>query len=75
MRRVHYIALILIIVGALNWGMWGFFQIDVVSSIFGGPSSIASRVIFAAVGLAGLWAFIFFRKICVYYDEDKGKKR
>ena len=61
MRVIHWIALILVIVGALNWGMWGFFQIDVVASIFDGASSFISRIIYALVGLAGLWCFSLFK--------------
>lgn len=63
MRFVHWIALILVIVGALNWGMIGFFQIDVVSLLFKGQSSAISRIIFALVGLAGLWCISLFRHL------------
>lgn len=54
------LALILIIIGAVNWGLIGFFRYDLVSSIFGGNFAIVSRVIFAIVGLAGLYAISFF---------------
>jgi len=63
MRVIHWIALILVIVGALNWGMWGFFQIDVVASIFDGASSMISRIIYALVGLAGIWCFSLFKML------------
>ena len=49
------IALILVIVGALNWGSIGLFSFDVVGWLFGGQGSIVSRIIFTLVGLAGLW--------------------
>jgi uncharacterized protein len=62
MRTIHYIALILVIIGALNWGLVGFFNIDVISGIFGGPFQI-HRIIFALIGLAGLWSFSFFKKL------------
>lgn len=76
MRVVNWIALILVVIGALNWGMWGFFQIDVVSKIFNGPSSVGSRIVFALVGLAGLWSFSFFKHLCCgcCYPKDKNKK-
>jgi len=61
MRVIHWIALILVIIGALNWGMWGFFQVDVIASIFGGPSTAISRIIYALVGLSGLWCFSLFK--------------
>jgi uncharacterized membrane protein YuzA (DUF378 family) len=59
------IALTIIIVGALNWGLVGLFDFDLVQSIFGGTStyspSMASRVIYVLVGLSGLYAFSFYR--------------
>lgn len=67
MKVIHWIALILVIIGALNWGMIGFFKIDVVSSIFSAP---ISRVIFAIVGLAGIWCFGFFKILTNYYCES-----
>lgn len=63
MRIIHWIALILVVIGALNWGMWGFFQIDVVASLFGGASSMVSRIIYGLVGLSGLWCFSFFKHL------------
>ncbi len=55
------LALILVIVGALNWGSIGFFGFDFVSALFGSMSLI-SRIIFALVGLGGLWSITFFFK-------------
>ncbi len=55
-------ALILVIIGALNWGSIGLFGIDIVASLFGGQMSVISRVIFTVVGLAGLWSISFFFK-------------
>ena len=60
MIPVRNLALILIIIGAINWGLIGFFRYDLVSSIFGGDFEIVSRVIFAIVGLAGIYAITFF---------------
>jgi uncharacterized membrane protein YuzA (DUF378 family) len=54
------LALILVIIGAINWGLIGFFRYDLVSSIFGGTYEIISRIIFAIVGLAGIYAVSFF---------------
>ena len=50
------LALILIIVGALNWLLVGLFQFDLVATIFGGQSSLFSRAVYIVVGLAGIWA-------------------
>lgn len=49
------IALILTIVGALNWGSIGLFQFDFVAWICGGQSSLLSRIIYTVVALAGIW--------------------
>lgn len=54
------LALILVIVGALNWGSIGIFGFDIVGALFGGQLSVFSRIIFTVVGLAGLWAITFF---------------
>ena len=59
---MNVIALFLVIVGAINWGSIGLFGIDIVGSLFGGQLSIMSRIIFALVGLAGLWSISFFFK-------------
>ncbi|HHT86611.1 MAG TPA: DUF378 domain-containing protein [Clostridiales bacterium] len=49
------IAMILMIIGALNWGAIGLAQFDIVAALFGGMSSIISRIIYTLVGLAGIW--------------------
>lgn len=60
MRVIHWIAMILVIIGALNWGMIGFFNINVIGLIFKASPGTA-RIIYAIVGLAGLWCFSFFK--------------
>lgn len=60
MKAMNCIALTLVIIGALNWGLIGFFGYDVVTSIFGGSLFWISRVIFALVGLAGLWSLSLY---------------
>lgn len=57
---LDWLALALLIVGGLNWGLVGLFGIDVVSSIFG-PGSMLSRVIYIAVGVAAIWGFALSR--------------
>ena len=54
MGTLYRIALVLVIIGAINWGLIGFFEFDLVASIFGGQTAGLSRVIYALVGLAGL---------------------
>lgn len=55
MKTGNYIALTLVIIGALNWGLIGFFGFDLVTTLFHGPLFWLARVIFALVGVAGLW--------------------
>ena len=54
MRSLHWIALILVIVGAVNWGLVGLFQFDLVAALFGGQAAALSRVVYGLVGLAGV---------------------
>jgi uncharacterized membrane protein YuzA (DUF378 family) len=57
------IALILSIIGSINWGLVGIFQFDLVAWIFGGQDALFSRIIYTLVGLAGLWCIsLLFRK-------------
>jgi len=57
------VALVLSIIGALNWGSVGIFHFDIISWAFGGPYTALSRVVFALVGIAGLWCIsLLFRE-------------
>ena len=57
------IALVLLIVGGLNWGSVGIFGFDVVAALFGGQAGGVSRVIYALVGLSALWCIsLLFRE-------------
>lgn len=56
MNTIDNIALTLIIIGAINWGSVGIFKFDIVAALFGGQTSVLSRIIFTLVGIAGLWA-------------------
>ena len=49
------IALIISIIGALNWGSIGLFSFDIVAWIFGGQDAIGSRIVYTVVALAGIW--------------------
>jgi len=48
-------ALVLVIIGALNWLLVGLFRFDLVASLFGGTASMVSRIVYVIVGLAGLY--------------------
>ena len=59
---VDKIALILVIIGALNWGAVGLFSFDAVAWISGGVTSLLARIIYIAVALAGIWCIsLLFR--------------
>lgn len=63
------IALLLVIIGAINWGLIGVFQFDLVSYIFGGQGALISRILYTIVGAAGLWCIsLLFR------DQDAVKE-
>lgn len=57
------LALILVIIGALNWGSIGLFKFDIIGWLFGGQGSIISRIVFTLVALAGIWCIsLLFRE-------------
>lgn len=63
MKALNLLVLTLVIVGALNWGLIGFFDFDLVATIFGGRDTTGARVTYAIVGLAGLWALAFYGRL------------
>lgn len=54
MTTLHWSALVLVIIGALNWGLVGLFQFDLVAALFGGQAAPVSRLVYTLVGLSGL---------------------
>lgn len=65
------IALILSIIGSINWGLVGIFKFDLVAWIFGGQAALISRVIYTLVGLAGLWCIsMLFRRAYQQINGD-----
>ena len=65
------LALVLVIIGALNWGCIGLFGIDVVGSIFGGQTALVSRIIYTIVGLSGIWAITLLFKDKIPVKDQK----
>ncbi|MBQ1270258.1 MAG: DUF378 domain-containing protein [Clostridia bacterium] len=59
------LALILTIVGAINWGSIGLFTFDIVGWLFGGQQALLSRIVFTLVGAAGLWC------ISLLFDDSR----
>ncbi|MBQ4566374.1 MAG: DUF378 domain-containing protein [Oscillospiraceae bacterium] len=65
------IALILSIIGSLNWGLIGLFRFDLVAWIFGGQTATVSRIVYALVGLAGIWCItLLFRRRSLMAADD-----
>ena len=66
------LALILSIIGSINWGLVGIFKFDLVAWIFGGQTAVVSRIIYTIVGLAGLWciSLLFRKKALAAEDRD-----
>ena len=72
MKVLDRIALVLVIIGALNWGSIGIFQFDVVAWIFGGQGAAISRIIYTLVALAGVWCVsLLFRDRNEVVREDR----
>lgn len=63
MKLINIICLTLTIIGAIVWGIIGFFDTNIVSSLFGAGSAF-SRVIYALVGLSGLYLITFYGFVC-----------
>ena len=62
MKAIDYIVLVLVIIDAINWGLVGFFGLDLVAFLFG-SMSVLSRIIYAVIGICGLYAISFCGRI------------
>lgn len=62
MKTLDYIALILVAIGAINWGLIGFFEFDLVRALFG-EMTLFSRIVYSLVGIAGLYSLSFFGRL------------
>jgi len=70
----HYVLKPLSLIGALNWGLVGFFKFDLVAWLFG-PMTILSRLVYAVIGLAALiWLFVWIfgdKPTCEYEHKHR----
>lgn len=64
MKLFRILVKLLLIAGALNWGLIAFFQYDLVAELFGGPMMMGTRTVYGAIGLAGLLSLVFFCRRC-----------
>jgi uncharacterized membrane protein YuzA (DUF378 family) len=58
MKALNVVTLIVVILGALNWGLLGLFQVDLVAALFGGPQTALSRFLYILVGVSGIYQLI-----------------
>ena len=58
MKALNIVTLLLVIVGALNWGLVGLFQFDLVAAIFGGQQAVLARIVYVLVGLSGAYQIV-----------------
>ena len=72
---IDRISLILVIIGALNWGSIGLFKFDIVAWICGGQGSIVARIIYTLVALAGIWCISLFFMLYTLLETNDGKTK
>jgi uncharacterized protein len=58
MKHANVITLVLVIFGAVNWGLVGLFQFDLIAALFWGPQAALSRIIYTLVGVSGLYQIL-----------------
>lgn len=63
MKYINFLALTLLIVGGINWGLIGLFQFDLVAALFGGMTSWLSRAVYTLVGLSAVYCMMFYSRI------------
>ncbi len=63
MKNLNFIALLLVIIGGLNWLLVGLFQWDLVGGLTGGMDSVIARIVFVLVGLAAIYCIRLFGKV------------
>lgn len=63
MKFINCIALTVVIIGAINWGLIGFFDWNLVDAIFG-AGSLLSRIIYGLVGICGIYSLMFYPRVC-----------
>ncbi|MBU5593827.1 DUF378 domain-containing protein [Amphibacillus sp. MSJ-3] len=71
MSTFKRIALVLTVIGAINWGLIGFFQFDLVAFIFGGQGAALSRLLYSLIGLSGLVCLSYFFDPVDQTDSDR----
>jgi uncharacterized membrane protein YuzA (DUF378 family) len=61
MKTVDVIAVVLLVIGGINWGLVGLFEFDLVAALFGGVDAPLSRIVYVLVGIAAVYEAVAFR--------------
>ena len=69
------IALFILLVGGINWGLVGLFQFDVIAWAFGGSASVMSRILYIVVALAAIWCISLFFRLNEIISTGRDKDR
>lgn len=67
-KGFDYFVLTLVIIGAINWGLIGFFKFDLVAFLFG-QMTWFSRIVYAIVGISGLYTISLFGRVCSFGEN------
>ena len=63
MKTLDVIIAVLLVVGGLNWGLWGIFQFDLVAALFGGNTAVLSRIVYSLVGIAAAYQALGWKSV------------
>ena len=67
-KFMQYFSLTLVVIGAINWGLIGFFKFDLVAFLFGQMTWL-SRIVYAIVGISGLYTISLFGRVCSFGEN------
>jgi uncharacterized membrane protein YuzA (DUF378 family) len=70
MKTLNIVTLLLVIVGAVNWGLVGLFQFDIVAALFGGQDAVLARLVYVVVGLSGLYQLVPLSRALASHDSN-----
>jgi uncharacterized membrane protein YuzA (DUF378 family) len=63
LKTLDVIIAVLLVVGGLNWGLWGIFQFDLVAALFGGNTALLSRLVYGLVGIAAAYQALGWKSV------------
>lgn len=63
MRTLDVVAAVLLVIGGLNWGLWGTLEFDLVATLFGGSTAMLSKLIYIVVGMAAVYQVVGLKSI------------